>query len=150
MSRHEDRRSRRAPRSRFARAAVWTSRLVGRPVAFSIAAGSVVLWGLAGPLFDFSDSWQLVINTGTTIATFLMVFLIQNAQNRDSEAIQLKLDELIVATREAHNALLNVENLDEKELDRLRQHFEILADEDGPSGSDPNARAHGRRASGET
>ena len=110
--------------SEFARRlALWT----GRPVAFLIAAGAVVLWALSGPLFGFSDTWQLVINTSTTIITFLMVFLIQNTQNRDTEAMQIKLDELIRATQGAHNALLNLEHLDDEELGRYRRHYAELA-----------------------
>jgi low affinity Fe/Cu permease len=110
--------------SEFARQlAMWT----GRPLAFTIAAGVVLLWGASGPLFGFSDTWQLVINTSTTIVTFLMVFLIQNTQNRDTEAIQIKLDELIRATQGAHNALLNLEHLDDQELDRYRSHYAELA-----------------------
>jgi low affinity Fe/Cu permease len=114
-------------RFRFAefarRLAVWS----GRPVAFLAAAGAVVAWGLSGPLFGFSDTWQLVINTSTTIVTFLMVFLIQNTQNRDTEAIQIKLDELIRATQGAHNALLNLEHLGDDELERYRRHYAELA-----------------------
>src|SRR5688572_18212546 len=110
--------------SEFARRlAMWT----GRPVAFLVAAGAVLLWALCGPLFGFSDTWQLVINTSTTIITFLMVFLIQNTQNRDTEAIQIKLDELIRATQGAHNALLNLEHLDDDELARYRRHYAELA-----------------------
>lgn len=86
-------------------------------------------WLLTGPLFDYSDSWQLVINTGTTIVTFLMVFLIQSTQNRDTEAIQIKLDELIRVTEAASNALLDLEELDERTLDRYRQRYEELARE---------------------
>src|SRR4026208_1263702 len=110
--------------SEFARRlAMWT----GRPAAFMFAAGAVLLWAVSGPLFGFSDTWQLVINTSTTIITFLMVFLIQNTQNRDTEAIQVKLDELIRATQGAHNALLNLEHLDDAELDRYRSHYAELA-----------------------
>jgi low affinity Fe/Cu permease len=110
--------------SEFARRlALWT----GRPVAFLIAAGAVLLWAVSGPLFGFSDTWQLVINTSTTIITFLMVFLIQNTQNRDTEAIQIKLDELIRATQGAHNALLNLEHLEDEELARYRSHYAELA-----------------------
>ena len=105
------------------RLAVWS----GRPWTFIGAAGAVLLWGLSGPLFGFSDTWQLVINTSTTIITFLMVFLIQNTQNRDTEAIQIKLDELIRATQGAHNALLNLEHLDDDELQRYRRHYAALA-----------------------
>jgi low affinity Fe/Cu permease len=91
-------------------------RAAGHPIAFALAGGVVVLWLITGPLFGFSDTWQLIINTGTTIVTFLMVFLIQNTQNRDSEAMHIKLDELIRAVEGAHNSLLNLEDLGEKEL----------------------------------
>jgi low affinity Fe/Cu permease len=105
------------------RLAVWT----GRPVAFLAACGAVVLWAASGPFFGFSDTWQLVINTSTTIITFLMVFLIQNTQNRDTEAMQIKLDELIRATQGAHNALLNLEHLEDEELERYLEHYATLA-----------------------
>ena len=104
-----------------------TSRASGQPLAFLLAAGVVLAWLITGPLFHFSDTWQLVINTGTTIVTFLMVFLIQNTQNRDSEAIQVKLDELLRATHGAHNALLDLEELEEHELDRIRAGYVRLA-----------------------
>jgi low affinity Fe/Cu permease len=110
--------------SRFAKAA---SRFTGRPLSFALAGGVVVLWLVSGPLFGFSDTWQLVINTGTTIVTFLMVFLIQNSQNRDTEALQIKLDELIRATQGAHNALLDLEELEEETLDTLRERYAALA-----------------------
>jgi low affinity Fe/Cu permease len=113
--------------SRFTRLAKWTARVTGRPVAFALAVSVVLVWGITGPLFSFSDTWQLVINTGTTIVTFLMVFLIQNTQNRDTEALQVKLDELIRAMEGAHNALLDLEELDEKQLDRIRARYEELA-----------------------
>lgn len=113
--------------SLFARFARWTARATGHPVAFSLAVLTVVVWGLTGPLFRFSDTWQLVINTGTTIVTFLMVFLIQHTQNRDSQAMHLKLDELIRALEGAHNALLDLEELTQEDLDRLRAQYEELA-----------------------
>ena len=101
--------------------------LSGRPATFLVALGAVVLWALTGPLFGFSDTWQLVINTSTTIITFLMVFLIQNTQNRDTEAIQIKLDELIRATKGAHNALLALEHLEDEELERYLRSYHQLA-----------------------
>lgn len=113
--------------SRFALFAKQTSRLSGRPVSFMLALLLVVVWLVSGPMFGFSDTWQLVINTGTTIVTFLMVFLIQNTQNRDAEAVQLKLDELIRAQQGAHNALLSLEELDDEELERIRNIYERLA-----------------------
>ena len=111
----------------FARFAKTTSRLTGRPMAFMVAFGVVLTWAISGPLFGFSDTWQLVINTGTTIVTFLMVFLIQHTQNRDTEALQVKLDELIRVTEGAHNALLDLEELEEEDLDRIRASYEELA-----------------------
>jgi low affinity Fe/Cu permease len=109
---------------RFAKAA---SRATGHPYAFLGATAIILLWALTGPLFGFSDTWQLVINTGTTIITFLMVFLIQNTQNRDTGAIQVKLDELIRAMQGAHNALLDLEELDEADLDKIRADYLKLA-----------------------
>lgn len=116
-----------SPSHLFNRLAKWASRAAGRPLGFVLALAVVLAWILTGPLFGFSDTWQLVINTGTTIVTFLMVFLIQNSQNRDTEAIQLKLDELIRATRGAHNALLDLEELEERELDAFRARYVALA-----------------------
>ncbi len=103
------------------------SRFCGRPSTFALALGVIVVWIITGPLFGFSDTWQLLINTGTTIVTFLMVFLIQNTQNRDTQAIQLKLDELIRSTQGAHNALLDLEELDERTLESFRTRYEALA-----------------------
>ena len=113
--------------SLFSRMAKWASRFTGRPLCFALAMLVVLAWVVTGPIFHYSDTWQLVINTGTTIVTFLMVFLIQNSQNRDTEAIQLKLDELIRATRGAHNALLDLEDLEEAELDGFRSRYTALA-----------------------
>jgi low affinity Fe/Cu permease len=101
--------------------------VTGRPTVFMLALGAVVLWAVSGPLFGFSDTWQLVINTSTTIITFLMVFLIQNTQNRDTSAIQLKLDELIRATRGAHNALLDLEEIEDELLERYLKTYRALA-----------------------
>jgi low affinity Fe/Cu permease len=113
----------------FRKIAQKTAHGVGHPWAFSCALLVVLAWALTGPLFHFSDTWQLVINTGTTIVTFLMVFLIQNTQNRDSHAIHLKLDELIRANKSARNALLVAEELTQDELDALQSEFERLAKE---------------------
>src|SRR3954462_1836328 len=113
--------------SPFTRFAKWTSRATGHPTTFVIAVFIIVVWAVTGPIFGFSDTWQLVINTGTTIVTFLMVFLIQNTQNRDSEAMQLKLDELIRAIEGAHNGLLDIEELTEEDLNRLRARYAKLA-----------------------
>lgn len=116
-------------KSLFTRFAKWTARAAGRPMAFVAAVFVILLWGITGPIFAFSDTWQLVINTGTTIVTFLMVFLIQNTQNCDTEALQVKLDELIRAIEGAHNELLDLEELDEKQLDEIRDSYEKLAQE---------------------
>ena len=111
----------------FTRFAKLTSRTAGHPGAFSAAVALIVLWGLSGPLFHFSDTWQLVINTGTTIITFLMVFLIQNSQNRDSQAIQVKLDEIIRSIEGAHLALLDLEELEDPDLQRICHDYRELA-----------------------
>jgi low affinity Fe/Cu permease len=105
------------------------ARISGRPITFFLAVSIIAAWIITGPIFHFSDTWQLVINTATTIVTFLMVFLIQNTQNRDTEAIQVKLDELIRATKGAHNAILDIEKLEEKQLDEFRSRYEELARE---------------------
>ena len=111
----------------FTRFARWTANHAGRPSAFLVAAIVVVTWALTGPIFDFSDTWQLVINTGTTIVTFLMVFLIQNTQNRDSQALHLKLDELIRAKKGARNSLLDLDDLSDEELAKIRLSFTKIA-----------------------
>lgn len=110
--------------SKFAKKA---AHFCGRPRVFTIAVAIIAVWIVTGPIFGFSDTWQLVINTGTTIITFLMVFLIQNTQNRDTQAIQVKLDELIRATKGAHNALLDLEELEEETLDAFRLKYQALA-----------------------
>jgi low affinity Fe/Cu permease len=111
----------------FTRFARWTSFHAGRPSAFLIAALVVVIWAMTGPIFHFSDTWQLVINTSTTIVTFLMVFLIQNTQNRDSQALHLKLDELIRAKKGARNSLLDLDDLSDEELAKIRTSFAKIA-----------------------
>jgi low affinity Fe/Cu permease len=110
--------------SSFAKSA---SHFCGRPRTFTLAVAIIGVWIVTGPIFRFSDTWQLVINTGTTIITFLMVFLIQNTQNRDTAAIQIKLDELIRVTKGAHNALLDLEELEDEALETFRQKYEALA-----------------------
>jgi low affinity Fe/Cu permease len=112
----------------FTRFSKQTARITGQPLAFAVAVLTLIVWAVSGPLFHFSDTWQLVINTGTTIVTFLMVFLIQSTQNRDSEAIHLKLDELIRSNKGAKNALLDMEELEEHELDTLRDEYQLLAE----------------------
>jgi low affinity Fe/Cu permease len=114
-------------KSAFTRFANRVASAAGQPLTFVLACLVIVAWGLSGPIFGFSDTWQLVINTGTTIITFLMVFVIQNTQNRDGKALQLKVDELIRATQGAHNALLDLEELDEKHLNRIREIYVALA-----------------------
>ena len=115
--------------SMFTRFARWISYETGKPVTFFLAVLIIFAWAVTGPIFGFSDTWQLVINTGTTIVTFLMVFLIQNTQNRDTEALQIKIDELIRAIKAADNEVLNLEELDEAELDEKRAEYLRLADE---------------------
>jgi len=113
----------------FVRFAKRTSRFVGHPYAFLVALLITLIWIASGPLFGFSDTWQLVINTGTTIITFLMVFIIQNTQNRDTAAMHLKLDEIVRSLNGAHNAVLDLEELTESELERLRAKYEALAEQ---------------------
>jgi low affinity Fe/Cu permease len=112
----------------FTRFAKWTARTSGHAGTFGLALGIILLWALTGPLFHFSDTWQLVINTATTVITFLMVFLIQNTQNRDAVAMQLKLDELIRAMRGAKNSVLSLEEMTEEELEQLKAHYYDLAE----------------------
>ena len=115
--------------ARFTRLARDAARISGRPITFILAAGLILVWLASGPVFKYSDTWQLAINTTTTIVTFLMVFLIQNTQNRDTEALQVKLDELLRAHAGAHNALMDLENLEERELDAIRAGYVRLAAE---------------------
>ncbi len=116
-------------RSWFARFAKATSRATGRPLTFFLALAIVIVWLATGPLFGYSDTWQLVINTGTTVITFLMVFLIQATQNRDTEALQVKLDELLRVTKGAHVALLDLEELEDRELEAIRAGYARLAEQ---------------------
>ncbi len=112
---------------RFTRFSRWSSHVTGRPLAFNVAIFIILAWVVSGPLFGFSDTWQLIINTATTIVTFLMVFLIQHTQNKDTDAMQVKLDELIRSIEGAHNALLNLEELEEEELALFRDRYSYLA-----------------------
>lgn len=105
-----------------------SAQFAGKPRMFMLAVSAIVIWLITGPLFNYSDTWQLVINTGTTVVTFLMVFLIQNTQNRDTKAMQLKLDELIRITQGAHNALLDIEELEEESLEIFRTKYRSLAE----------------------
>ena len=111
----------------FANFAQWVSHVTGRPVTFLVALATILIWALVGPVFGYSDTWQLVINTATTIITFLMVFVIQNTQNRDTAAMHIKIDELIRVTQKARNVLLDLEELDDKTLEALREDYEKLA-----------------------
>jgi len=115
--------------NRFSRFSRWSSFITGRPLAFNVAIFIILVWVVSGPIFGFSDTWQLMINTATTIVTFLMVFLIQHTQNKDTEAMQVKLDELIRSIDGAHNALLNLEELEEEELELFRKRYLFLAEE---------------------
>jgi low affinity Fe/Cu permease len=118
-------------RERFRKLAYTTAEVVGSPWAFLVGVWAVLIWGLSGPYFHFSDTWQLVINTGTTIVTFLVVFLIQGAQNRDSRALHLKLDELLRAVDHARTSLVALESRTDDDLDRLQKEFEQLRETQG-------------------
>jgi low affinity Fe/Cu permease len=113
----------------FTRFAKKAAHFTGTPACFMVALAIILAWAATGPIFKFNDTWQLVINTGTTIITFLMVFLIQNTQNRDTEAMQIKLDELLRSHRPANNALLDLEELEEEDMAELRKHYETLAEQ---------------------
>ena len=116
-------------KSWFTRFTKLTAKATGKPLAFTVAVFVIAAWAITGPIFGFSDTWQLIINTATTVITFLMVFLIQSTQNRDSEAIQVKLDELIRLSKGGHNVLLDLEELEEEELDRIRESYCKIAEE---------------------
>ena len=130
-------------KSLFTRFAQQTARASGRPLTFALAVAIILAWALTGPLFGFSDTWQLVVNTGTTIITFLMVFLIQNTQNRDAEAMHIKLDELIRSVAGARNALLDLEEFEDADLDRIREAYIALAERAR------NRQSGGREATGD-
>jgi low affinity Fe/Cu permease len=115
-----------SPGWRFSQLARAASRIAGHPIAFLVAVSVILVWALIGPLFGFNDTWQLVINTATTIVTFLMVFLLQNSQNRDTVAMQLKLDELVRSIKAARNTVLNLEELEEHELERLLKKYQKI------------------------
>src|SRR5918993_5260741 len=117
-------------KSWFSRFAKWTARVTGKPVTFMIAVWTIIVWGITGPMFGFSDTWQLVINTGTTIVTFLMVFLIQNSQNRDAAAMQAKLDELIRAVDDARGQFIGIEHLTDAQIEEIRAALEHEAGRD--------------------
>lgn len=112
----------------FRHIAKWTSTVTGSPTAFILSTGLIVLWAVTGPFFHYSDTWQLVVNTATTVLTFLMVFLIQNTQNRDAHAIHLKLDEIIRAIKPARNELIDIEEDDDKILNSLQKEFKTIRD----------------------
>ena len=111
----------------FVHFAQWVSHITGRPLTFLLALASIVVWAMLGPFFGFSDTWQLIVNTSTTVITFLMVFIIQSTQNRDTTALQIKLDELIRATQGAHNALLDLEEIDDEQFERYWRSYKRLA-----------------------
>ena len=122
----------------FDKLAQAVARSAGRPLTFIIAVALVVIWGISGPIFVFRDTWQIVINTGTTIVTFLMVFLIQNTQNRDTDALQVKIDELLRVTEGARLALLNLEEMKSDELERIKQGFVELGRRNKGGVDDPS------------
>lgn len=112
----------------FTRFAKWASRATGHPASFMLGVAAIVVWAAVGPHFKYSDTWQLVINTSTTIVTFLMVFLIQNTQTRDTVAMQVKLDELIRAVEGAHNRLMDLEEMDDRQLDQIKKQYQAIAE----------------------
>lgn len=128
----------------FRRFAESISRAAGHPSAFVLALVIIIVWGVSGPIFHYSDTWQLVINTGTTIVTFLMVFLLQNTQNRESRATQLKLDELLRALKSARNSMVDIEELSDEELDRLAEEFHAMHQKADTTRQARRARRRGR------
>jgi low affinity Fe/Cu permease len=135
-NRHEEKKDNTTLDHRFARLTSWVARQAGSPMTFGLACFMIVAWALTGPFLGYSDLWQLTVNTATTIVTFLMVFIIQNSQNRDTEALQIKIDELIRANLEAENALLDLENLPQNSLDEFRDHYSKLAEHARAKGFD--------------
>lgn len=129
-------------RSPFGEFARWMERQLGRPIAFALALLTVVVWALSGPIFGWSDTWQLVINTGTTIITFLMVFIIQNTQIRDTRALQLKLDELIRVSQTARNSLISLEDKSESEIEEVRSRFVEVGPTDVPTAEATASKAN--------
>jgi low affinity Fe/Cu permease len=123
----------------FTRLTKWTAHAAGRPATFSLAASVIAVWALLGPYYRFSDTWQLVINTGTTIVTFLMVFLIQSTQSRDTRALHLKLDELIRVNKQARNSLLNLEDLSGDEIEKAKKAFDRMVRQDQQKGDQKSA-----------
>ena len=138
------------PASPFSRLARWSARATGEPVTAVVATAIVLVWALSGPIFNFSDTWQLIINTGTTVATFLMVFVIQNSQNTDSTATQIKLDELIRAVSSAKNSRLSTEDLDQEDLDGIREEYQKMANRarqsEAPTRKSPGGPRRGRKS----
>jgi low affinity Fe/Cu permease len=127
-------------KSLFTRFTEWAAHATGKPVAALLAFLTVIIWAATGPVFHYSDTWQLVINTGTTVVTFLMVFLIQSSQNRDTAALQIKLDELIRSIDKADNSLINLEQLEEADLERLRTQYTGLAEAAGQASKQRRGR----------
>ncbi|MFK0310371.1 low affinity iron permease family protein [Pseudomonas sp. NPDC090233] len=119
---------------KFDRFAQWLANFTGRPMSFAVALLLILAWGVSGPLFDYNDTWQLVINTSTTIITFLMVFLIQNTQNRDNDELHIKIDELLRTTKRAHKALLDLEDMDPAQLHALRKQYQLMGEHGEPNG----------------
>jgi low affinity Fe/Cu permease len=134
----------------FSRFSSFVSDVMGKPITFVIALATVILWAVSGPFFGFSEVWQLVINTGTTIVTFLMIFVLQNSQNRDGKALQAKLDELILTSKGAENKFIGIEKLDERELRELKRLIDEKACDGGQNGDEPNSDIEATRQRLET
>lgn len=135
-------------RSFFTRLSQATARWAGKPITFVTAVGIILAWGISGPFFGFNDTWQLVINTSTTIVTFLMVFIIQNSQNRDTAAMQIKLDELIVRLEGAREELMDLEELDEDKIEQIRREFEKRAEKARTAAAGPSSSIEGQNRPG--